>query len=229
VLAAGDASQAQEMLSAHAVQLIVSDVMMPGIDGFELCRQLKGNINFSHIPFILLTAKDTLPSKIEGLDCGSDAYIEKPFSPNYLKMQILNLLKNREIIKEHYAHSPQAPLETTAHSKADAEFLNKLDNMIKMNIAMQDFDVEELAKKMNLSRPTLYRKVKAVTNLSPAELVTITRLKQAAEMLLTGDYKIYEIADEIGFTSSSVLSRAFQKQFGMSPSTYVAKKSAGSI
>lgn len=223
VLMAGDASQAKEILSTQSVQLIVSDVMMPGIDGFELCRQLKADINFSHIPFILLTAKNTFSSKIEGLDCGSDAYIEKPFSPQHLEMQIVNLLKNRDIIKEHYAHSPVAALETMAHSKADGEFLEKLDSMIKMNLSREDFDIEELAKTMNLSRPTLYRKVKALTNLSPAELVTLTRLKKAAELLTTGDYKIYEIADEVGFTSSSVLSRAFQKQFGVSPSAYVAK------
>lgn len=223
VLAAGDAEQAKDILQEHAVELIISDVMMPGIDGFEFCRQLKNDINFSHIPFILLTARGTFASKIEGLDCGSDAFIEKPFSPKHLKMQIVNLLKNRDIIKEHYAHSPVASLKTMAHSRADAEFLHKLDTMIKASLARQDFDVEKLADHMNLSRPTLYRKVKAITNLSPAELVTVTRLKQAGEMLLTGDYKIYEIADEVGFASSAVLSRAFQKQFGMSPSAYVAK------
>ncbi|QKJ28558.1 response regulator [Mucilaginibacter mali] len=223
VLTAGDAAHAKEILIKHSVQLIISDVMMPGIDGFEFCRQLKSDINFSHIPFILLTAKNNFASKIEGLDCGSDAFIEKPFSPRHLKMQIVNLLKNRDIVKEHYAHSPVANLKTMAHSKADSEFLHKLDTLIKVNLTKQDFDVEELAEQMNLSRPTLYRKVKAITDLSPAELVTVTRLKQAAEMLTTGDYKIYEIAEEVGFTSSAVLSRAFQKQFGVSPSVYISK------
>lgn len=224
VLPAADAAQAKDMLDKHAVNLIVSDVMMPGIDGFEFCRQLKNDINFSHIPLILLTAKDTFASKIEGLDCGSDAFIEKPFSPKHLKLQIVNLLKNREHIKQHYADSPLASLQTVAHSKADAEFLHKLDSMIKLNLARLEFDIDELASLMNMSRPTLYRKVKAITDLSPLELVTVTRLKRAAEMLMMGDYKIYEIAEQVGFTSSSVLGRAFQKQFGVSPSAYAAGK-----
>lgn len=225
VLAACDVEQAKELLSKHLVVSIVSDVMMPGTDGFEFCRQLKNDINFSHIPFILLTAKDTFASKIEGLDCGADAFIEKPFSPKHLKLQIVNLLKNRNHIKEHYSHSPLVHLNSVAHSRADADFLHKLDSLIRLNLARVDFDVEELADTMNMSRPTLYRKVKAITDLSPAELVTVTRLKQAAELLIAGDYKIYEIAEQVGFTSSAVLSRAFQKQFGVSPSTYAAGKS----
>lgn len=224
ILAAADAVQAKQLLEKQAVHLIISDVMMPGIDGFELCRQLKDDISFSHIPLIILTAKDTFASRIEGLDCGSDAFIEKPFSPKYLRLQIVNLLKNRELIKAHYAASPLASLQTVAHSKADAEFLHKLDAIIKLNLARLEFDIDELATLMNMSRPTLYRKVKAITDLSPLELVTVTRLKSAAEMLLTGDYKIYEIAEHVGFTSSSVLSRAFQKQFGMSPTAYAANK-----
>lgn len=224
VLPAADGAQAKDILDKHPVNLIISDVMMPGIDGFELCRQLKNDINFSHIPLILLTAKDTFASKIEGLDCGSDAFIEKPFSPKHLKLQIVNLLKNRDNIKQHYAASPLASLQTVAHSKADAEFLHKLDSMIKLNLARLDFDIDELASMMNMSRPTLYRKVKATTDLSPLELVTVTRLKRAAEMLLMGDYKIYEIAEQVGFTSSSVLGRAFQKQFGVSPTAYAASR-----
>lgn len=224
VLGVADAAQAKEILDKQPVNLIISDVMMPGIDGFEFCRQLKNDINFSHIPLILLTAKDTFASKIEGLDCGSDAFIEKPFSPKHLKLQIVNLLKNRDHIKQHYAASPVASLQTVAHSKADAEFLHKLDSMIKLNLARLDFDIDELASMMNMSRPTLYRKVKAITDMSPLELVTVTRLKRAAEMLLMGDYKIYEIAEQVGFTSSSVLGRAFQKQFGVSPSAYAASR-----
>lgn len=228
VLTAGDAAQAKELLVKNTVQLIVSDVMMPGIDGFEFCRQLKNDITYSHIPFILLTAKNTFASKIEGLDCGSDAFIEKPFSPKHLKMQIVNLLKNRSHIKDYYAHSPTVHIKTMAHSKADNEFLHKLDTLIKVNLTKHDFDVEELADQMFLSRPTLYRKVKALTGLSPTELVTVTRLKQAAELLTSGDYKIYEIAEEVGFTSSAVLSRAFQKQFGVSPSAFAARQGSAS-
>ena len=220
ILLAENATLGKEILRDNDVQLVVSDVMMPGIDGFEFCRQLKNDINYSHLPIILLTAKDAFANKINGLDCGSDAYIEKPFSPKHLKLQIVNLLKNRDNVKEHFALSPIAPLKTIAHSTADAAFLQKLDTLIKESMSRPDFDIDHLAEEMNMSRPTLYRKVKAVTNLSPVELVTVTRLKQAAALLLQGDLKIYEIAEKVGFTSSAVLGRAFQKQFGVSPSMY---------
>lgn len=229
VLSAPDAMQGKEMLLKRSVKLIVSDVMMPGIDGFEFCRMLKDDINYSHIPFILLTAKDTFASKIEGLDCGSDAYIEKPFSSKYLKLQVVNLLNNRDKVKAHYAATPSVPLQVNAHSSADALFLDKLDRLIKGSVSRPEFDIDWLAEEMNMSRPTLYRKVKAITDLSPVELVTLTRLKQAAVMLQQGDFKVYQIAEQVGFTSSAVLGRAFQKQFGMSPSAYAAMRHTAPI
>jgi len=183
IITALNGKDALEILNKETVHLVISDVMMPGIDGFQLCREIKTNIDYSHIPIILLTAKNTLQSKIEGLEHGADAYIEKPFSPEHLNVQIANLLINRNKIKEHFANSPLAHIKSMAYSKADEEFLEELNNVIYANIENADLDVEQLAKKMNMSRPTFYRKIKVVSDLTPNELINLARLKKAAELL----------------------------------------------
>src|SRR6187399_548751 len=134
VFTAFNGKEALDILNKEIVHLIISDIMMPVMDGFRLCREIKTNVDHSHIPVILLTAKNTLQSKIEGLEYGADAYIEKPFSPEYLHVQIANLLINRNKIKEHFANSPLAHIKSMAYSKADEEFLEELNNMIYTNI-----------------------------------------------------------------------------------------------
>ena len=220
VLKATDGQEALDKLRSEAIQLEVSDVMMPVMDGFELCRIIKTNFEFSHIPIILLTAKNTLQSKIEGLELGADAYIEKPFSPQYLQVQIANLLANRNKIKEYFANSPLVHIKTMAYSKADEQFLEKLNELIYANLEDVNLDVDKLAKIMNMSRPTLYRKIKSISDLTPNELINITRLKKAAELLSEGQYKIYEVSDMVGYSSQTNFGRNFLKQFGMTPSDY---------
>ena len=224
IFKAFDGREALKVLSEEPIQLVVSDVMMPGMDGFEFCKIVKSNFEYSHVPVILLTAKNTLQSKIEGLELGADAYIEKPFSPEYLQVQIANLLSNRNKIREYFANSPLVNIRTMAYSKADESFLEKLNVVIRENISNINLDVEHLASYMNMSRPTLYRKIKAISNLTPNELINITRLKKAAELLQEGKYKIYEISDMVGYSSQTHFGRNFSKQFGMSPSEYIAKK-----
>ncbi|MFT4155635.1 response regulator [Parafilimonas sp.] len=224
VLTATDGRQAMELLNNETVHLIISDVMMPEMDGFELCEAIKTNINYSHIPVILLTAKNSLQSKIEGLEHGADAYIEKPFSPEYLQVQIANLLINRNKIKEHFANSPLVHIKSMAHTKADEEFLETLNNIIYENIENPDLDVEQLARKMNMSRPTFYRKIKLVSDLTPNELINLARLKKAAELLAEGNYKIYEVAGMVGYNSQTNFGRSFLKQFGITPRDYVTLK-----
>lgn len=217
---------AMEMLKHETVQLIVSDVMMPQMDGFELCRLIKTNIDHCHIPVILLTAKNTLQSKIEGLEIGADAYIEKPFSPAHLQAQIASLLNNRSRVKEYFANSPLAHINSIAHSKSDEAFLDQLHNIILQYLEDTMLDVEKLAAAMNMSRPTLYRKIKGISNLTPHELINITRLKKAAELLAEGRYRIAEIADMAGFQSQNNFGRNFLKQFGMTPTQYIHMKQA---
>ncbi|MCJ8208633.1 response regulator [Mucilaginibacter sp. RS28] len=226
VLKALSAKEASDFLETEHIQLIISDIMMPGTDGYQLCKAIKTDFNYSHIPLIMLTAKNTLQSKIEGLEVGADAYIEKPFSPEHLQVQIANLLINRNKIKDHYASSPLVHMKSMAYSKSDENFLDKLNAVIFKNIENPDLDVEQIASLMNMSKPTLYRKVKGISNLTINELINITRLKVAANLLEEGDYKIYEVATMVGYSSQSHLGRNFLKQFGITPSEYQQQKKA---
>ena len=221
VYKAFNGQEALEILSKENIQLIISDIMMPVMDGIELCRKIKTEIQYSHIPVVILTAKNTLKSKIEGLETGADAYIEKPFVFEHLMAQVNNLLHNRNIVREFYAHSPLAHIKGMALTKADKGFLEELQQVIDTNITNRDLDVDTLAKMMNMSRPTFYRKIKGLSDLSPNELITISRLKKAAELMSEGKYKITEVATIVGYHLNSNFSRDFSKQFGMSPSNYI--------
>ncbi len=228
IFKAENGNEALTILSEETVQLVVSDVIMPDMDGFELCKAIKSNFEYSHIPVIMLTAKNTIQSKVEGLELGADAYIEKPFSKEHLLAQIASLITNRNMIKEYYASSPLVHIKSMAHSKSDERFLELLNDTIYKNLEDEYLDVEKLAKILNMSRITLYRKIKAISNLTPIELINITRLKRAAELLAAGDHKIYEVADMIGFSSQSNFARNFHKQFNMTPTDYMHLKQAES-
>ncbi|MDB5275408.1 MAG: DNA-binding response regulator [Ferruginibacter sp.] len=226
IVKAMDGEAALELLRQEVIQLVISDIMMPVMDGFELCKIIKTNFEYSHIPVILLTAKNTLQSKIQGLEIGADAYIEKPFSPEYLQVQIANLLTNRAKIKEYFVSSPLVHIKSMAHTKTDELFLEKVNEAVYANLEDAALDVEKLAKLMNMSKPTLYRKIKSISDLTPNELINITRLKKAAELLVEGKYKIYEVADMTGYGSQTNFGRNFLKQFGMTPTDYLAMKQA---
>ncbi|MEO8110471.1 MAG: response regulator [Ginsengibacter sp.] len=224
ILKTENAKDALEFLNNEAVQLIICDIMMPEMDGFELCKIIKSNFDYSHIPVILLTAKNTIQSKVEGLELGADAYIEKPFSKEHLLAQISSLLANRNILREFFASSPLVHIKSMAHTKADERFLETLNETISKRIEDTDLDVEHLAGIMNMSRITLYRKIKAISNLTPLELINIVRLKKAAELLAEGEYKIYEISAIVGYSSQSNFARNFLKQFNMTPTEFMQSK-----
>lgn len=223
VLTARNGTEALAILQQQIVQLVVSDLMMPGMDGFELCEHIKSGIEFSHIPVVLLTAKDTLQSKIQGLELGADAYVEKPFSPEFLQVQIASLIKNRNKLKAYFASSPLVHIKSIAYSQADKLFLSKLQDTIHHNLDDPDLDVDQLADQLNMSRPTLYRKIKSISDMSPNELINLARLKRGAELLNEGLLKIYEIAELVGYRSQTHFGRNFAKQFGMSPTDYVKR------
>ena len=224
VIKATNGREALNLLKEEAIQLVISDVMMDVMDGFELCATIKSSFEYSHLPVILLTAKNTLQSKIEGLEVGADAYIEKPFSPEFLHVQIANLLANRSKVKDYYAKSPLVHIKSIAHSKSDEIFLEKLNEVIFNNLEDEDLDIEKLAKALNMSKPSLYRKIKLISDLTANELINLTRLKKAAEILAEGNYKIYEVASIVGYSSQNNFGRNFLKQFGMSPSTFQSMK-----
>jgi signal transduction histidine kinase/DNA-binding response OmpR family regulator len=221
IFKAGNGQEALEILEKENIHLVISDIMMPVMDGIELCKEMKNDLQYSHIPIILLTAKNTITSKIEGLETGADAYIEKPFVFEHLQAQISNLLNNRNIVKEYYAHSPLAHIKGIACTKADKHFLEELQTTIDENITDKDLDVDTLSRMLNMSRGTLYRKIKGLSDMTPNELINLSRLKKAAELLAEGKYKINEVANIVGYNLNSNFSRDFHKQFGVTPSAYV--------
>ena len=214
-------AEALDVLDKQMVSLVISDIMMPGIDGFELCHTIKSDVNYCHIPIILLTAKNTHKAQIDGLEAGADAYIRKPFSPEFLQLQIANLLKNRLKIKEHFTSSPFEDVRVMAHTKTDELFLKKLDDYIRKNLRDTQMDVDKLADQMHMSRPTFYRKIKSLSSLSPKELIDITRLKKAAELIIQNEYTMAEVARLVGYSSQSVFGKNFQKHFGIPPTDYL--------
>ncbi|SEB17934.1 response regulator transcription factor [Pedobacter hartonius] len=226
VLVARNGIEALEHLRQENIQLVVSDVIMPEMNGFELCEKIKSDLEFSHIPVILLIAKNSLQSKIEGLELGADVYVEKPFSPEFLQVQISSLIKNRNKIRAYFGSSPLIHIKSMGYSKADELFLGKLQETIHRHLDNPDLDVEHLAENMNISRPTLYRKIKSISDLSPNDFINLARLKKGAQLLNDGILKIYEISEMIGYRSPTNFGRNFFRQFGMSPSDYVNSKQA---
>ncbi len=227
VIEVNNGEEAMQVLSEKSVHLIVSDIMMPVVNGFELCKMVKDNLDYTHIPIILLTASNSLQSRIEGLEVGADAYIEKPFSPAHLLKQISNLLASRDKIKNYFAQSPLVHIKSMAYNKADEVFLERVAEFINKNIDNK-LNVDQLADLMNMSRPTFYRKIKTISNLSPLDLIRITRLKKAAELLIEGEYSVQQIASMTGFSSQTHFGRSFMKQFGISPMEYAnSGKKAG--
>ena len=220
VIVASNGEEALQILDKKSVHLIVSDIMMPVMDGFALCKTVKDNLEYTHIPIILLTASNTMQSKIEGREVGADAYIEKPFSPAHLLKQINNLLASRDKIRNFFAHSPLVHIKSMAYNKADEAFLEKVADYINKHIDNK-LNVDQLADLMNMSRPTFYRKIKTISNLSPLDLIRITRLKKAAELLNEGVYNIQQVASMTGFGSQAYFGKSFIKQFGISPLDYI--------
>lgn len=227
VLKAHNGREALAVLAKQSVDLVISDVMMPVMDGLALCKEIKENLRYSHIPVILLTAKTGLQSQLDGLKTGADEYIAKPYSIDFLRARIENLLANRKKIRESYRQSPESTVEVIAHSKADEDFLNNLVEAIHTRLDEVDLDVDALAVMMNMSRATLYRKVKSISELTPNDFIRLIRLKKAAELLREKEYRVNEIAFIVGFSSSSYFSKCFYKQFGVLPKDFERKKRAG--
>jgi len=225
VFTASSAERGLNILNEKIISLIISDIVMTGMDGLEFCHIIKTSCEFSHIPFILLTNRNTLSCKIDGLEVGADAYIDKPFSSAFLRAQISSLLKNRIKIQQYFIRSPLAHINTLASTREDERFLERLNNLIITDLHNKDLSVEDLAEAMNMSRASLYRKIKAVSDISPNELINLARLKRAAELLVAGELRMYEISDIVGYGSQSYFSRSFIKQFGILPSEYVLKNS----
>ena len=217
---ARNGQEALEILHNSHVDLVISDIMMPVMNGWELCREIKSDMDICHIPVIFLTAKNDLESKINGLKIGAEAYVEKPFSFNYLKTQVLSLLHNRRKEREAFAKRPFFPVHNMQMNKADEEFMEKVIRTIQENIVDENFNVERLADILCMSRSSLLRKIKILFNLSPVDFIRLIRLKKAAELIQEGKYRMGEICEMVGINSSSYFSKLFLKQFGMTPKEF---------
>ena len=200
--------------------LIISDIMMPKMDGFQLCHKLKTDSGTSHIPVIMLTAKATMEDKISGFETGADMYITKPFEAEELKARIKNLLEQRKRLHEHFQKFGLVELDKKNITSVDQKFLEKVLTVINEHISDTSFGVETLAENMSVSRSLLFRKLEALTDESPIELIRRTRLNKAAILIKKNSDNISQIALEVGFNNPSYFAECFKKQFGVAPSQY---------
>lgn len=222
VLTAENGVEALELLEKNFINLIVSDIMMPKMDGIELCRRVKNDLRYSHIPLILLTAKTNLRSKISGMDAGADAYVEKPFSSDYLLSVIANLIKSRQKLSEAFSKNPLVLANTMATSSADTDFIVRLQEIIHANLSDPEFKINDIAEMVHMSRASFYRKIKGVLDMTPNDYLRLERLKTAARLLKDKRYHINEVCYMVGFSSTSYFAKCFQKQFGVLPKKFVS-------
>lgn len=223
-LSAYNGYEALEILEAHPeTSLVIADWMMPEMDGVELCRKIRANMSTSHISFILLTAKTDDSSKIIGMDCGADAYIEKPFSIQYLEACIRNQVAIRERLRQRYSSLPLTPITEMANTSLDNRFLQTMTNLIETNLSDSNLSVDFLTEQMGISRSSFYSKIKSLTDKTPNELIQLMRLKKAAQLLLENKYRINEVCYMVGFNNPSYFSKCFYKQFGVRPGEFASK------
>lgn len=223
VISASDGIQGIKLAREIQPDIILSDVMMSKMDGIELCKKLKTDFATSHIPVILLTAKTTVASRIEGIETGADDYIDKPFDTRFLLARVDNLIEQRKKLRKIFSNNFGLDVEELDLTLHDKKFLNKALSIITENIDNHDFTVESLGFELNLSRSQLFRKFKALGETTPSEIIRIERLKFAAKLLKEGEHNINEVCYSAGFTSPSYFITSFKKMFGITPKEYMKK------
>jgi signal transduction histidine kinase/ligand-binding sensor domain-containing protein/DNA-binding response OmpR family regulator len=217
---AKNGADAIKQLDQHHIDVVISDVMMPVMDGIELCKSIKQNVNYSHIPVILLTAKTNTDAELEGLGSGADAYVSKPFKWKQLSLIVKNILDLQAALKQRFAQNPFEGTDILLTNTEDKKFLDKITEIIEERIADPQLSVEDLGKALGLSRSSLYKKVKAKTGYVPNEFVRLIRLKAAAKLLTQKQYNISEIGYMVGFNSHSYFSKCFYAQFKVTPTEF---------
>lgn len=217
---ASDGKAGIAMAKELDVDLIVSDVMMPGMNGFELTKRLKNSFETSHIPIILLTALSTDENVLEGTESGADAYITKPFSPQLLMARILQLLNQREILRQKFGKVPQEIRSAMLRNEQDSLFVKRLDSIVYSRLGEQDLSADKVAGLLHLGRTIFYKKVRGTTGYTPNEYIRVIRLRKAAELLKEGEKNVSEVAYAVGFDNPYYFSKCFKEQFGMPPSQY---------
>jgi DNA-binding response OmpR family regulator len=206
--------------------LVITDLMMPIMGGEELCHELKTGTETSHIPVIMLTAKSSVESQIQGLETGADDYITKPLIIELLLIRMKNLLETRKLLRERFSRDFKIPGKPNMDSSPDQAFLQKAFDVLEAHASDHEFTAEIFAHQLNISLRTLHRKLNALTDETPSKLIWNVRLKKAAALLSSSDLRITEIAHEMGFSESGHFSRQFKQFFGSSPSEYRAESSS---
>lgn len=222
-LKAKNGAEAIRQLDKHHIDLVISDVMMPVMDGVELCKSIKNDINYSHLPVILLTAKTNTQAEIEGLENGADAYIPKPFKWRQLSLIVKNLLELQLKLKQRFAQNPLEGTDILLGGNRDKKFLDKITGIIEQRISDPQLSIEDLGREVGLSRSSLYKKIKAKTGHVPNEFVRLIRLKMAAKLLTQHQYSVSEIGYMVGFNSHSYFSKCFYAQFLLTPTEFAEK------
>ena len=222
VIEAADGSDGIRKAMKYVPDLIISDVMMPGIDGIECCRRLKSELQTCHIPVILLTACSLDEQRIQGYDGGADSYISKPFSSQLLLARVRNLIDSHRRLKQFFGDGQTLAKEDVCDM--DKNFVEKFKSLLDAKLGDSNLNVEDLGKDMGLSRVQLYRKIKSLTNYSPNELLRIARLKKAASLLASSDMTVAEIGYEVGFSSPSYFTKCYKEQFGESPTDFLKRR-----
>ena len=221
VIEAANGKEGYEKAMIEIPDLIISDVMMPVMDGFKMTGELKRNSHTSHIPVILLTAKAGQQHKVEGLETGADDYLTKPFDAKELLVRIQNLIQQRKLLRKKFAGQILLKPSEIAVNSADEKFLTNVMQAIEKNMGEEDFGVEELAKEVAMSRSQLHRKLIALTNQPPSEVLRNTRLLRAKELLQKKFATPSEVAFKVGFNSHTYFSKCFKEEFGISPGEVV--------
>ena len=222
---AANGLEAVKVLEESMVDLVVSDIMMPDMDGIELLRVMRNNAEYLHLPVILLSAKTDVETKVEGLNTGADAYIEKPFSMEQVKAQIKSIFESRKRLQESFIKSP---LDYYKKTKTDdgkeaekAAFIEKLNAMILENLTNADFSIDGIAQEFAMSRSSFHKRIKGITGETPNDYIRIVRLSKSAELLASGKYQIVEVCYMVGFNTPSYFSKCFAKHFGKLPKEYI--------
>lgn len=218
-----DGKEALELLKSNQPDLIISDVMMPELDSLHFCKRVKQNIQTSHIPFVLLTARTEESQQIKGLEMGADDYVTKPFSINLLAAKVENTLRTRRRLKVYYSNTKEVVTEKITFNAIDEEFIKTIISLIETQIMEPDFSVDNLSRKIGMSRSNLYLKLKGITGESVTDFIKRIRFKKATELLESRRYNISEIAYMSGFSSPSYFSTAFKQFYGCMPTEYLEK------
>jgi DNA-binding response OmpR family regulator len=220
VVSACNGAEALEKVTDEQPDIVVCDVMMPEMNGYEFTKRVKKNFESSHIPVILLTAYSSEEHRLKGIQSGADSYITKPFSTKYLLARIVKLIEQREKLQQKFATEPGLVRPSIGFTDRDKVFLDNLHDIIEKNIENPEFKIETFAQSLGMSRTTFFRKIKGITGYPPHEYVRIMRMKKAAELLTTTDLNVQEISYKVGINDPFYLSRAFKVQFGKSPTQY---------